>query len=244
MSWRILGIAPSSSLTTAHEGHSSSSNMAFKSLLLGLAAAQAVTAHFSVVYPEWRADTLSEKNMDKYSQWDYPCGGVPYKAGNITNWPLEGGSIELELHHPWTYLFINLGLGANTTNFNISLTPDLLNVTGKGTLCIDKLPVTLDNIANGTLASIQVVTSGDSGSALYNCADIRFTTSAAGLSNCSTSDGMVVHTVKEQQENGTSQDGATDTDDKKNAAGLLGTDKTVLTTVVGLAVAFSLGLGI
>ncbi|KAL5084019.1 hypothetical protein Trisim1_012391 [Trichoderma cf. simile WF8] len=218
--------------------------MAFKSLLLGLAAAQAVTAHFSVVYPEWRADTLSEKNMDKYSQWDYPCGGVPYKAGNITNWPLEGGSIELELHHPWTYLFINLGLGANTTNFNISLTPDLLNVTGKGTLCIDKLPVTLDNIANGTLASIQVVTSGDSGSALYNCADIRFTTSAAGLSNCSTSDGMVVHTVKEQQENGTSQDGATDTDDKKNAAGLLGTDKTVLTTVVGLAVAFSLGLGI
>ncbi|PTB55342.1 hypothetical protein M431DRAFT_398864 [Trichoderma harzianum CBS 226.95] len=191
--------------------------MAFKSLLLGLAAAQAVTAHFSVVYPEWRADTLSEKNMDKYSQWDYPCGGVPYKAGNITNWPLEGGSIELELHHPWTYLFINLGLGANTTNFNISLTPDLLNVTGKGTLCIDKLPVTLDNIANGTLASIQVVTSGDSGSALYNC---------------------------EQQENGTSQDGATDTEDKKNAAGLLGTDKTVLTTVVGLAVAFSLGLGI
>lgn len=171
-------------------------------------------------------------------------GGVPYKAGNITNWPLEGGSIELELHHPWTYLFINLGLGANTTNFNISLTPDLLNVTGKGTLCIDKLPVTLDNIANGTLASIQVVTSGDSGSALYNCADIRFTTSAAGLSNCSTSDGMVVHTVKEQQENGTSQDGATDTEDKKNSAGLLGTDKTVLTTVVGLAVAFSLGLGI
>ncbi|KAL6701257.1 hypothetical protein J3F84DRAFT_1615 [Trichoderma pleuroticola] len=220
--------------------------MAFKTLLFGLAAAQAVTAHFSVVYPEWRADTLSEKNMDKYSQWDYPCGGVPYKAGNITNWPIGGGSLELELHHPWTYLFVNLGLGANTTNFNISLTPDLLNVTGKGTLCIDKLPVPLDTIANGTLASIQVVTSGDSGSALYNCADIRFTTSATGLSNCSTSDGMVVHTIKEQQDNATSQDGADSpgTEDKKNAAGLLGTDKTVLTTVVGLAVAFSLGLGI
>ncbi|KAL6801060.1 hypothetical protein GGI42DRAFT_325574 [Trichoderma sp. SZMC 28013] len=220
--------------------------MAFKTLLLGLAAAQAVTAHFSVVYPQWRADTLSEENEDKYSQWDYPCGGVPYKAGNITNWPIGGGAVELELHHPWTYLFINLGLGANTTNFNISLTPELVNVTGKGTLCIDKLPVPLDDIAAGTLASIQFVTSGDSGSALYNCADIRFTSNATGPSNCSSSDGVVLHTIKDQSDNSTSQDGADSagTEDKKNAAGLLGTDKTVLTTVVGLAVAFSLGLGI
>ncbi|KAL7961073.1 hypothetical protein V8C34DRAFT_274613 [Trichoderma compactum] len=223
--------------------------MAFKALLIGLAAAQAVTAHFSVVYPQWRADTLSEKNMDKYSQWDYPCGRVPYNtSGNVTNWPIGGGSIELQLHHPWTYLFINIGLGANTTNFNISLTPQLLNVTGKGTLCIDKLPVALEDIAEGTLASIQVVTSGDSGSALYNCADIRLTNNTTPR-ECSTSDGMVVHTIKDQSDNSTAQDGAdgadsAGTEDKKNAAGLLGTDKTVLTTVVGLAVAFSLGLGI
>ncbi|EHK19093.1 uncharacterized protein TRIVIDRAFT_50670 [Trichoderma virens Gv29-8] len=220
--------------------------MAFKSLLLGLAAVQSVTAHFGVVYPEWRADTLAAENEDKYSQWNYPCGGVPYKAGNITNWPIGGGGVELDLHHPWTYLFINLGLGANTTNFNISLTPELTNVTGKGTLCIDKLPVPLDSIADGTLASIQFVTSGESGSALYNCADIRFTKNATGLSNCSTSDGLVMHTIKDEQQNGTqpSQDGASGTEDKKNAAGILGTDKTVLATVVGLAVAFSLGLGI
>ncbi|KAL7929442.1 hypothetical protein V8C35DRAFT_197080 [Trichoderma chlorosporum] len=225
--------------------------MAFKSLLLGLAAAHAVTAHFSVVYPEWRADTLSEANEDKYSQWNYPCGGVPYKAGNITNWPLAGGAVQLELHHPWTYLFINLGLGANTTNFNISLTPDLVNVTGKGTLCIDKLPVSLDDIADGTLASVQFVTSGESGNALYNCADIRFTKNATGPSNCSTSDGMVVRTIKDQQDNGTEtpQDGATGgnntgTENKKNAAGILSSDKTALVTVAGLAVAFSLGLGV
>ncbi|KAH0489179.1 hypothetical protein TgHK011_009620 [Trichoderma gracile] len=233
--------------------------MAFKSLLLGLAAVQAVTAHFAVVYPEWRADTLAEENEDKYSQWDYPCGGVPYKAGNITNWPLAGGALQLELHHPWTYLFVNLGLGANTTNFNISLTPDLVNVTGKGTLCIDKLSIPDDSsIKEGTLASIQVVTSGESGSALYNCADIRFTKNATGPSNCSTSDGMEMHTIKEDDDehdhdNGTdssSQDGAAGGNssapaDKKNAAaGLMGSDKSVLATVVGLAVAFSLGLGL
>ncbi|KAL7945210.1 hypothetical protein V8C42DRAFT_73121 [Trichoderma barbatum] len=223
--------------------------MGFKSLLLGLAAVHTVTAHFGVVYPEWRADTLSEENEDKYSQWNYPCGGVPYKAGNITNWPIGGGSIEVDLHHPWTYLFVNLGLGANTTNFNVSLTPDLVNVTGKGTLCIEKLPVPLDDIADGTLASLQFVTSGASGSALYNCADIRFTKNATTLSSCKTSDGMVMRTIKDEQNNDTApaQDGAnsTDKDDgKKNAAGLLGSDRTVLTTVVGLALAFSLGLGL
>ncbi|PTB66034.1 hypothetical protein BBK36DRAFT_1121230 [Trichoderma citrinoviride] len=234
--------------------------MALKSLLLGLAAVQAVTAHFSVVYPEWRADTLSEENEDKYSQWDYPCGGVPYKAGNITNWPLSGGALQLDLHHPWTYLFVNLGLGANTTNFNISLTPALTNVTGKGTLCIDKLPVDDDAaIKEGTLASIQVVTSGESGSALYNCADIRFTKNATGPSNCSTSDGLVLHTIGDEttDNNSTdsggssSQDGATEggknsssSAGEKSAAGLMGSDKPVLATVVGLAIAFSLGLGL
>ncbi|TFB02789.1 Uncharacterized protein CCMA1212_004993 [Trichoderma ghanense] len=265
--------------------------MALKSLLLGLAAIQAVTAHFAIEYPEWRADTLAEENEDKYSQWDYPCtssphshppssplhephhhnanantkkifhitgGGVPYKAGNITNWPLSGGALQLELHHPWTYLFVNLGLGANTTNFNISLTPSLVNVTGKGTLCIDKLALpSLDagaDIKEGTLASIQVVTSGESGSALYNCADIRFTKNATGPSNCSTSEGLEMHTVTEEDEN--DNDNGTDSSkggdsgnssapaDKKNAAGLMGSDKSVLATVVGLAVAFSLGLGL
>ncbi|KAL6877122.1 hypothetical protein J3F83DRAFT_728197 [Trichoderma novae-zelandiae] len=232
--------------------------MALKSLLLGLAAVQAVSAHFAVVYPEWRADTLAEENEDKYSQWDYPCGGVPYKAGNITNWPLSGGSLQLELHHPWTYLFVNLGLGANSTNFNISLTPDLVNVTGKGTLCIDQLPVpAAAAVKEGTLASLQVVTSGASGSALYNCADIRFVKNATGPGNCSTTDGLEVRTItgddgEHDHDNGTgsSQDGAGEGGngsapaDKKNAAGFMGSDKSVLATVVGMAVVFSLGLGI
>lgn len=38
-----------------------------------LAAAQAVTAHFGLTYPEWRADTLSSAGEAKYSQWTYPC---------------------------------------------------------------------------------------------------------------------------------------------------------------------------
>ncbi len=39
---------------------------------------------------------------------------------NRTAWPLTGGSVVLDLHHPWTYIMINLGLGTNYPVFNIS----------------------------------------------------------------------------------------------------------------------------
>lgn len=156
-----------------------------------LVAAQLATAHFGLEYPEWRVDTL--KGEEKYSQWVWPCkfqllpvitsttqfanrllssgAGVPGNLpdGNRTDWPLDGGSLKLELHHAWTYVFVNLGLGDNVTVFNYTLTPSLVNTTGNGTLCIPKLPLPANlKVADGDQASIQVVTSGESGSALYN----------------------------------------------------------------------------
>lgn len=231
-----------------------------------LAASQAVTAHFGLKQPQWRTDTLSEEAEEKYSQWNYPCelreifplintntytrkigAGVPYGEGNTTDWPLDGGLVELSLHHPWTYLFINLGLGENTTNFNISLTPELWNATGRGTLCIDKLAVP-EGIADGTRASIQVVTSGNSGSALYNCADIRFSKDAKRPGNCTTQ-GVTVATVGQQQGSGGNAtcDGK---DQPAKESGKPGTSAAavavvnggVLSTVAGLAALFTLGL--
>ncbi|KAI1128763.1 hypothetical protein F5Y10DRAFT_264796 [Nemania abortiva] len=159
-----------------------------------LAIAGQVSAHFSVTYPVWRADSLAENTT--YSQWDYPCAGVPYGAGNKTEWPIDGGSVVLDLHHPWEYLYINLGLGENTTNFNISLTPELLNVTGSGNFCIPALPVPT-TVADGQNATIQFVTGGESGSALYNCADIVFKSSANPLSGgiCANSTGVTATIV-------------------------------------------------
>jgi len=132
-----------------------------------LAAAQLATAHFGLEYPTWRDTTLGTGH--NYSQWNYPCAGVPGNLGNRTDWPLTGGSVILDLHHPWTYVFINLGLGENVTNFNYTLTPQFLNTTGNGTLCLPTLPLPADlKVADGTLASIQVITVGDSGAGLYN----------------------------------------------------------------------------
>jgi hypothetical protein len=93
---------------------------------------------------------------------------------NRTMWPLTGGSLNLDLHHQWTYYFVNLGLGTDYPTFNITLTEQLLNETGIGTLCVPQivLPVGV-RISDGQNASIQVVTVGQSGSALYNVSDYR-----------------------------------------------------------------------
>ncbi|OAA62159.1 hypothetical protein ISF_05168 [Cordyceps fumosorosea ARSEF 2679] len=213
-------------------------------IALLLAASQAVTAHFGLTQPQWRADTLAAGNDAKYSQWTYPCAGVPYGAGNVTEWPLDGGPLELDLHHPWTYVFVNLGLGANTTNFNLTLTPDLWNTTGRGTLCVDRLAVPA-GIADGTRATVQVVTSGASGSALYNCADVRFSKDAKKSNATCASKGVTLTEVKPQNASATTSGaGATATQTgsgKSGAAAAVGVNGGVLATVVGAAALFALG---
>ena len=165
--------------------------------------------------------------------------------GNVTDWPLDGGAVKLDLHHPWSYVFINLGLGENATNFNVSLTPQFLNATGKGQFCIDKLELP-EEVEDGTLGSIQVITLSESGTALYNCADIRFTKDAEGPSNCTSE--MEYVSIKEQSGNGTEEDSSSSNSTKSggddNAAGILGVNKVVLTSVAGLAAAFVMGLGL
>ncbi|KAG5918781.1 hypothetical protein E4U42_006737 [Claviceps africana] len=220
-------------------------------VLLALASVPVAVAHFALTFPPQRFDTLSEVGEQKYSQWDHPCAGVPYKTGNLTDWPSQGGSLQLELHHNWTYVFVNLGLGANASNFNISLTPEFWNVTGKGTLCVDKLPLPADvqgQVHDGDLASLQVVTVGETGSALYNCADVRLTRNPDAKAlpgNCTTSPGMVVQAVKQQNVDGSvnaSGNGAAAGNTKGSAGAPVSAHLVGLLTVVVLASAFSLGL--
>ncbi|RAL67178.1 hypothetical protein DID88_007956 [Monilinia fructigena] len=77
------------------------------------------------------------------SQWVYPCANIN-TTENRTVYPTDSFAIGVELHHNWTYMFVNLGLAENGLN-----------------------------------ATIQVVTVGQSGSALYNCADITFSPTPA-----------------------------------------------------------------
>ncbi|KAM3082343.1 hypothetical protein ACMFMF_002008 [Clarireedia jacksonii] len=119
------------------------------------------SAHFTLNYPYWRGDSFEEPA----SQWTYPCAGIPTTL-NRTIYPTTAFPIALSLHHPWTYIFVNLGLGSNVTNFNISLTPAPLNETGAGELCLGDF-VLPEGVAlhDGLNATLQVVTVGESGSA-------------------------------------------------------------------------------
>lgn len=152
-----------------------------------LALASVATAHFSVEYPPWRGDSF----QTGASQYIYPCTSLPSlpspfpnhpetdpppganvnqtASTNRTLWHLTGGSLALDLHHPWTYIFVNLALGTISASFNISLTQQPLNETGNGTLCLPQLTLPAGFTAvEGQNASLQVVTLGQSGSALYN----------------------------------------------------------------------------
>ncbi|KAE9362641.1 hypothetical protein N431DRAFT_433650 [Stipitochalara longipes BDJ] len=139
-----------------------------------------VSAHTQIWYPAWRNNSFNAP----YSQTIYPCAGIIDTPGvNRTLWPLDGGSLNITLHDGAAIIFVNLGLGVNVTNFNISLLAVPLNETGAGNICFPKitLPSGLP-IQEGTQASIQFATSNPkSGEGLYNCADITFSSNATLL---------------------------------------------------------------
>ncbi|KAK3299846.1 uncharacterized protein B0H64DRAFT_437061 [Chaetomium fimeti] len=216
--------------------------MGIQAFLL-LMAASLAEAHFGIEYPPMRANTLGSQQNTTYSQWTNPCAGVP---GNLTTtpptpWPLTGGSLKLSLHHPWTYLFINLGLGPDVSNFNYTLTTPPWNSTGNGTLCVPRLalPAGLP-VRDGTRASLQVVTVGGDGSALYNCADVVLREGAEVLAGgeCVSSEGVEVAPVRV---GGAGAEG----DAEGNAASSVrgGDMAAVMSSVVALVVVFVLGMG-
>ncbi|ROT39591.1 hypothetical protein SODALDRAFT_133882 [Sodiomyces alkalinus F11] len=178
--------------------------------LLTLAAAGLSSAHFTLKYPEWRGNTFDDTL--NYTQWSWPCGGPAYGSGNRTDWPLSGGSLGVTLGHAYNFLYINLGIEENGTvaSFPTSLTPNPLNTTGSGTLCLSDLLVPSDlNITAGTNASLQVIKVGRSGQAQYNCADIRFVEDAPEPTEeqCATDDGAYFAIEPQSHEEANATDG-------------------------------------
>ncbi|KAK6499665.1 hypothetical protein TWF481_010028 [Arthrobotrys musiformis] len=218
--------------------------MLVKTLVAAATLATAVQAHYSIDYPTWRADSFEEP----YDQWLRPCAGAN-TTQNRTVWPLDGGSLVLGLHHSFDYIFVNLGLGTEVASFNISLTPNFLNNTGNGTLCLPKIPIPAGiEITDGQNASIQVVTVGKSGSALYNCADIRFSKDAEILSGdaCqNTTSGPLIY-VQDQNAIAAAQDD----DDKNTTSGdkpssaVHGSSIHVLTSTVAVLMAMVVASGL
>ncbi|KAL5351804.1 hypothetical protein ACLOAV_003665 [Pseudogymnoascus australis] len=174
-----------------------------KSLILLPALASLATAHFDLVFPEWRGDSFA----DDASQWIYPCANITQENSNRTLWPLDGGSVNIHMHHPWTYYAINLGIGTVEPALTVALTPELRNTTGNGTLCIPKLSIPAGLAKEGDNATLQVVAFDNMGAALYNCADITFSSKAVNPTDCKT-EGVKEVIVGAEAANSTCADSA------------------------------------
>jgi hypothetical protein len=149
------------------------------SLLAFTALASTATAHFHLLQPTWRGDSFAPGN----SQYTYPCANVNETTdrSNRTQWPTSGGSVVFNGSHPSALTYVNLALGRNASNFNISLVP-VFNQTGPGVFCWHETGRTnleaglkaagysgfSDPKLNGLDATVQVIQLGERGSALYN----------------------------------------------------------------------------
>jgi hypothetical protein len=98
-----------------------------KFLLALLTTVPLALAHFTLDFPP----TIG---FDEDQEPNAPCGGFNPIASNVTAWPLTGGQIALDSHHPeMTILYRAQLMGAsNWTN----LTDGFLQMTGLGELCI------------------------------------------------------------------------------------------------------------
>lgn len=146
--------------------------------LILLATIQTVSAHFQIVYPAWRANTLHD-NL----QWEYPCGGQNITT-NRTAWPVTGGPISVipgwNAGHPTSFFYINMGYGSDPPNMTNPM-QTIFQLVGAsagpfpGEFCLPDVQLPKNFTAKvGDNATIQVIQVALHGASLYNCADITF----------------------------------------------------------------------
>ena len=97
-----------------------------------LALVAGACGHYTLDYP-------FTTGFDEDQEPNAPCGGFDPTATNLTAWPLSGGEIALDSHHPeMTLLFRSQLMGSNSW---VNLSDGFLLMTGLGELCINAGPV-------------------------------------------------------------------------------------------------------
>jgi hypothetical protein len=162
----------------------------FSNALILLTLLPFTTAHFVLNWPTARGFRDEDAG-------NFPCGGFDSVSSSRTDWPLNGGPVQLNMHHAQTNVEVLLALGADPgNNFNITLRPTFA-VEGLGTFCVGELAVPEGlNISDGTPATVQVVTNGDPEGGLYQCADVTLRTAPLSTddygSHCRNNSGIKI----------------------------------------------------
>ncbi|GAB7348057.1 hypothetical protein MBLNU459_g6092t2 [Dothideomycetes sp. NU459] len=176
------------------------------------------SAHFNLVYP-------AARGFDEDTLGTFPCGGQNTVSTNRTQWPLSGAPIQLDMGHTSAKVQVLLALGNEPgDNFNITLVPTF-DEQGPQNFCIAgaaiRIPAGL-NIAEGTNATIQVVTNGDPSGGLYNV-HITFTSTllstAEYSSNCQNSTGVSAKAITDNTVNANSSSSSTTSSSTSSASG-------------------------
>jgi hypothetical protein len=122
-------------------------------------------AHFEIKYPGSRGF-----NEETHAEW--PCGGFNRVSGSRSEFPLQGGPIQIESSHTQKLLQVLMAVGNEPEGaFNTIVVPTFL-VTGPGEICFGAVEPPSDmNITAGTNATFQVI-SGTSHGGLYGVSKI------------------------------------------------------------------------
>ncbi|KAF8859403.1 hypothetical protein BDZ45DRAFT_589904, partial [Acephala macrosclerotiorum] len=177
----------------------------------------------------------------------FPCGGQDTVTSNRTSWPLSGGSIALTMGYIDANVDVLIAVGSDPGSaFNTVLRPTFTE-QGLGAFCMTGFTTPSGmNITDGTMATIQVVTNGDPGGGLYNCADITFSSTATNpdSSVCKNATGVTVSSAKVAGNPNVTSSEANSTNGVKSAAGLLAQSAGVGSLLVAVfgAVVFALVL--
>ena len=100
--------------------------------LLALVIVPFALAHYTLDYPP-------TTGFDEDLEPNPPCGDFYPDLSNLTAFPLSGGEIAIDSHHPqMTILFRAQLMGSNSW---VNLTDGFLLMTGLGELCLNALPV-------------------------------------------------------------------------------------------------------
>ena len=105
-----------------------------------------VSGHFTLDYPP-------TTGFDEDQEPNAPCGGFNPNLDNLTDFPLVGGEISFDLHHPYA-LFIARAQLVGSQDW-VNLTDGFIYQSGLGEGCINALAVP-QNWSN-QVAAIQVV---------------------------------------------------------------------------------------
>ncbi|CAL1696522.1 unnamed protein product [Somion occarium] len=142
--------------------------MRFTSLVFLSGLSTLVSAHFRLQYPEPRGVFVADQEPTF-------CDGYNTAASNRSEFPLSGGFVSIDAHHPKYTIGVLVSTAQNPSSFdNFTTAVNFFPFEGTGPLCfpIDLNSTGVDGIRDGANVTLQVVFDGGDGNLYQTCRHI------------------------------------------------------------------------